>query len=67
MQERGVYGKYKIERTDGKPMKKGFRFVLSPEHDPAALEALKTYADKTENKQLAEELKHMIYAYELSK
>ena len=48
--ERGLYGKYKIERTDGKAMSPGFRFVLSPANDPAARAALETYAATTKNK-----------------
>lgn len=56
----GVYGKYHIERVDGKPMKPGFRFVLSPEHDNAALEAIKTYAKTTDNKALDDDLMRVV-------
>lgn len=64
---RGLYGKYRIERVDGKPMKPGFRFLLSPENDPAALEALKAYAKSTKNRILAADLAHLIYAIEKEK
>lgn len=40
---RGLYGKYKVERMDRKPI--SWCFVLEPERDPHALVALAAYAD----------------------
>lgn len=54
--DRGLYEKYRIKRTDGKPLKPGFRFVLSPENDPAALYALRSYANFTRNMELKKDL-----------
>jgi hypothetical protein len=53
--EKGLYGKYRITKADGSPVS-GFKFVLSPDNDPAAVEALRAYAFKTKNEQLAEDL-----------
>jgi len=58
--QQGIFYKYKIERMDGQPLKPGFRFVLSPESDPAALEALKAYADNTSNKQLSDDIRAFV-------
>lgn len=55
-ENKGLYEKYRIERTDGEPLSNEFRFVLSPESDPAAYAALKKYAEITENEQLSKEL-----------
>lgn len=41
-QDRGLYGKYRVEKVSGKPV--GECFVLE-EHDPNALPALQTYAE----------------------
>lgn len=43
-QDRGLYGKYHVEKANGKPV--GECFVLE-EHDPNALPALRAYADAT--------------------
>jgi hypothetical protein len=40
--DRGLYEKYRVERTDGKPI--GRVFVLAYETDPYALIALAAYA-----------------------
>jgi hypothetical protein len=47
--ERGLYEKFKIERTDGKSAPGGKHhacnyFVLDIDHDPHALPALRAYA-----------------------
>jgi len=42
----GLYDKYIITRTDGKPVE-GFHFVLKPKIDRAAREALRVYAFET--------------------
>lgn len=44
--QRGLYGKYKVERIDGKP--RGPYFVLDYAHDPHAVAALLAYADSCE-------------------
>lgn len=41
-QQRGLYGKYRVEKVNGKPV--GECFVLE-EHDPLALPALRAYAE----------------------
>lgn len=55
----GLYAKYRVlkdgEEQDG-------CFVLKPESDPAALEALRTYANETDNDQLRSELRGWIMA-----
>jgi hypothetical protein len=51
----GLYGKYRITKSDGSPVT-GFKFVLSPETDPAAREALRTYAFETPNHKLADDI-----------
>lgn len=50
-QERGLYDKFFVERTDGRDQEGGDRqdsqyFVLDYVHDPYAVEALKFYAHK---------------------
>jgi hypothetical protein len=40
--ERGLYGKYRVEKVNGKPV--GECFVLE-QHDPHAIAALRAYAD----------------------
>lgn len=47
--ERGLYGKYKVRYADGSPLSPGLVFVLRPDRDPAAWEALFAYAKATEN------------------
>jgi len=50
----GLYKKYEILK-DGKPVT-GRYFVLKPESDPTALEALRTYARHTHNVKLQADL-----------
>lgn len=50
----GLYRKYVVRRTDGKPV--DFCFVLEPEKDPAARIALRVYAEATPNEQLRKDL-----------
>lgn len=56
--------------NDGKSMispttlKSAFRFVLNPEHDYAALLALKTYVAQTANNKLAKKLEEIILEIE---
>jgi hypothetical protein len=45
--ERGLYGKYKVERADGKD--KGPYFVLAYATDPHARVALRAYAESCAN------------------
>lgn len=52
--EDGLRSKYEVLK-DGEPQ--DGCFVLKPEEDPAAREALWTYADETDNDELAEDLK----------
>jgi len=52
---RGLYNKYIVLHLDGTPTQ-GHYFILKPETDKAAVEALKSYAHATQNEQLAEDL-----------
>ena len=61
--QRGVYRKYIVKRTDGSHRKGGKHehcnyFVLDLEHDPYAIPALKAYADacRAEYPELAADL-----------
>ncbi|HMM95351.1 hypothetical protein [Phycicoccus sp.] len=59
---RGLYGKYLVQRADGDPAQKHTDcryFVLDPEHDPAALAALSAYIEEARDLgyvQLADDL-----------
>ena len=53
----GLYGKYEV-RKDGTPVESCF--VLEPESDPAAREALLRYAEATDNEELADDLREWI-------
>ena len=72
MNEKGLYHKYTVTRTDGRD-KKGEKhygcayFVLDLTHDEHAIPALQAYATsvEAENPQLAIELRNFIW--ELSK
>jgi hypothetical protein len=44
--ERGLYGKYRVEKINGKPV--GRAFVLAYDSDPHARVALAAYADSCE-------------------
>jgi hypothetical protein len=46
-EQRGIYGKYRVERVGGTPGKHDecFYYVLDLDHDPFALPALRAYAD----------------------
>lgn len=68
-QSKGLYHKFKVERTDGKsePGKKHhgcFYFVLDVDHDPHALAALRAYATscRAEYPHLAKDLETVIVA-----
>lgn len=56
--ERGLYGKYRVEKVNGKPV--GACFVLES-HDPHAPAALRAYAESCEKdfRPLAEDLREM--------
>lgn len=57
--EKGLYNKFIVQRVDGKPIN-DFVFVLRPEKDKAALNALKEYAKSTKNKKLKSDLRKVI-------
>lgn len=63
-QGEGLYGKYEVYK-DGEPQ--DGCFVLKPESDPVALEALKAYATETDDHFLAAELSYWIADIERSK
>lgn len=52
--KRGLHGKYRVEKN-GEPVEDCF--VLEPAEDSAAREALRQYADATENDKLASDLR----------
>lgn len=55
-QDRGLYCKYHITHADGTPLSPGFLFVLRPDRDPAAWDALRAYALSTRNVDLGGDL-----------
>lgn len=64
----GLYEKYRVQRTDGKPLT-GRVFVLQPETDPHARAALRAYADSLsasnpENTHLIDDILHWLAALE---
>jgi hypothetical protein len=56
-EQNGLYGKYEVyedgDRVEG-------CFVLEPESDPAAREAMIRYAEETDDEQLAEDLRQWV-------
>lgn len=58
---RGLFDKYQVQKN-GEPQ--DGCFVLEPESDPAALEALRTYANETDNLELRSDLRGWIMAIE---
>lgn len=54
-ESKGLYGKYRIFRANGTPVK-GRCFVLKPDKDPAAVKALQAYAAATGDAQLRNDL-----------
>jgi len=54
--ERGLYCKYHITHEDGTEVSPGFLFVLRPDRDPSAWDALRTYALSTRNPDLSMDL-----------
>lgn len=55
--ERGLYSKYEVTK-DGESVEGCF--VLEPEGDSAAREALIRYAEETDNEELAEDLREWV-------
>lgn len=53
----GLYEKYEV-RKDGEPVEDCF--VLEPEDDSAAREALIRYAEETDDEELAEDLREWV-------
>lgn len=62
--DRGLYGKYYVERIDVSPKHKDCAyFVLDIDHDPLAAVALAAYADAAEEaeyEELAEDLRNIL-------
>jgi len=56
-EERGLYNKYEVTKG-GDPVENFF--VLEPEDDLAAREALIRYAEETDNEELADDLREWI-------
>lgn len=57
MSEQGLYEKYEV-RKNGEPVVDCF--VLEPENDSAAREALIRYAEETDDEELAEDLREWV-------
>jgi len=55
-EERGFYLKYQVRHADGSELSPGMVFVLRPDRDPAAWDALMTYGFSTQNDALASDL-----------
>lgn len=71
--DRGIYRKYEVKRTDGSSGPGGYHehcayFVLDLEHDPYAIPALKAYAKACKKKlpELARDLRFMLRSEEAS-
>jgi hypothetical protein len=67
--DRGIYRKFKVERTDGSSSRGGKHetcayFVLDLQHDPFALPALKAYARACKGKfpDLAQDIQEIVSA-----
>lgn len=56
MSKRGLYQKYVVFKTGSTKRVEGFCFVLRPESDPAAFDALLRYIELTPDQQLATDL-----------
>lgn len=52
---KGLYSKYIVTKADGTPLD-GDCFVLRPDRDSAAFAALERYAEKTRNRELANDI-----------
>jgi hypothetical protein len=55
MDEKGLYVKYEVRKKETGELVE-YCFVLRPERDIAAVKALETYAEETQNKQLSQEI-----------
>jgi len=63
---KGLYDKYIITKVDGTPVE-GFHFILKPESDPVAFDALAYYAKWTHNNQLAVDLWYKLGSIRIEK
>ena len=59
--DRGLYEKYDVQGEHGEPVRGAF--VLEPADDPAAREAIRTYAAETDNDALADDLRDWVNRY----
>lgn len=57
----GLYPKFEVKSTNTGEIV-GDCFVLRPDRDPAAIEAILAYAQATENKQLQEDLIEWVHS-----
>lgn len=67
MEQRGLYGKYEIRKTNGEELDpKAVYFVLRIDTDPYARVALRTYIEtcRAENPELAEDLDELMLKLE---
>ena len=64
MCEEGLYDKYKVIKNSTKEEVAG-AFVLLPESDPIAIAALKTYAELTDNVELANNIECWLETLEM--
>jgi len=60
---RGFYLKYQVRHADGSELSPGMVFVLRPDRDPAAWDALRMYALSTLNRHLGEDLRRWLTDY----
>lgn len=61
MNERGLYEKYRVTRTDGRPI--DWCFVLEPYRDPAARAALRAYRAATHNDALGRDIDNVLRVF----
>lgn len=67
MDRRGLYGKYRIEKSDGTPVdSKAVYFTLRIDTDPHARTAIRAYIEscRGENPELAEDLERVLQEFE---
>ena len=63
MNKRGLYGKYRVEKTDGSPLDpKAIYFTLRIDTDPHARAAIRAYIEscREENPELAGDLERIL-------
>lgn len=58
--EKGYFKKFEVKRANTGEVVNEECFVLIPSHDPVAKVAILAYADATDNKELAKDLRALV-------